>query len=85
MTRFTLDRRRFLGLALAAGTAFAARAKAPGTGGVSLDEATLDQMAEGMGSGRWTAEGLAKHYLARIRTLDRTTLHAVLEINPEAL
>jgi len=85
MTRFTLDRRRFLGLALAAGTALAVRAKSPGAGGVSLDEATLDQMAEGMKAGRWTAEGLARHYLARIRTLDRTTLHAVLEINPEAL
>ncbi len=85
MSLTTLDRRRFLGLALAAGAAFAARAKVPGSGGPALDEATLDQMAEGMRTGRWSAEGLAKHYLARIRTLDRTTLHAVLEVNPEAL
>ncbi len=83
--KFLLDRRRFLGASLAAGAYLAAGPRPATGGGVALDEATLDQMADGMATGRWTSEGLVKHYIARIGTLDRTRLHAVVEVNPDAL
>ena len=82
---FLLDRRHFLGAALATGAWLAAAPRPAATGGVALDEATLDQMLEGMKSGRWTSEGLVRHYLACIRSLDQAKLHAVLELNPDAL
>ena len=82
-----LDRRAFLGATLAAGAALAAAPAPAKAGGVALPEATLDEMVEGMASGRWTAETLAKHYLARIKSLDKQgpRLNAVIELNPEAL
>jgi amidase len=87
----TLDRRRFLQAALAAGAGALAssrlRAAHPGasaSGGPALPEADLSQVAEGLASGRWTSEGLVKHFLERIRRID-PKIHAVLEVNPEAL
>jgi amidase len=52
-----------------------------------LEEVTVAQLQDGMRSGRWTARGLAEAYLARIEAVDRQgpNLHAMMEINPEAL
>ena len=52
-----------------------------------LDEVTLDDLARGMASGRWTAKKLTEAYLERIEALDRRgpALRAVIEVNPDAL
>jgi amidase len=52
-----------------------------------LDEITIDELREGMRSGRWTARSLTEKYLDRIETLNRNGpgLHAVIETNPDAL
>jgi len=82
---FAIPRRTFL--ALAAGTALAgaargeASAKAPGR---VPDGAGLADLAQAMTAGHLTAEAATRHYLGRIRTVDRQ-LHAVVEVNPEAL
>ncbi len=91
----TPDRRQFLAGACAlfaggcAGTS-APCADASGAAVVpkfELDEVTLEELARGMASGRWTAKRLTEAYLERIDALDRRgpALHAVLEINPDAL
>jgi amidase len=66
-----------------AGTAPAGFAPAP----FELEEATLQQMQDGMRSGRWTSRSLTEAYLARIAELDRQgpALHSVIETNPDAL
>ncbi|HTQ80588.1 MAG TPA: amidase, partial [Thermoanaerobaculia bacterium] len=52
-----------------------------------LEEATLLDLQERMKAGRYTSRQLVEKYLARIDELDRKgpALHAVLEVNPEAL
>jgi len=52
-----------------------------------LEEVTVQQLGEGMASGRWTARSIAEQYLARIEALDRAgpALNSVIELNPEAL
>ncbi|MGH2498199.1 MAG: amidase [Ktedonobacteraceae bacterium] len=52
-----------------------------------LEEATIAQLQEAMGSGQVTAEQLVELYLERIETIDRSgpTLKSVIEINPECL
>jgi amidase len=52
-----------------------------------LDEVSLEQLAEGMRSGRWTARRITELYLERIEAIDRAgpTLRSVIETNPEAL
>jgi len=86
MSRILLDRRRFLLASLASGAALAVGPRARPSG-PALGEATLDQLGEGMAQGRWTSEGLTRHYLGRIQALDRQgpRLNAVLEVNPDAL
>jgi amidase len=56
-------------------------------GAFELEELSIAELQAGLGSGRWTARSLAEAYLARIEALDRKgpALHAVLEVNPEAL
>jgi amidase len=51
-----------------------------------LEEITVNELREGMESGRLTARGIVDAYLARIEMLDRSgpELRAILEINPEA-
>jgi len=89
-----MDRREFLLSSAAAGFAARPRASAtPATGrspaaqSFELDEITIAQLQEGMGSGRWTARGIAEQYLARIEAIDRAgpRLNSVIELNPEAL
>src|SRR5205823_8798301 len=52
-----------------------------------LEEATIEQLQQGMQSGRYTARGLAELYLKRIEQIDRSgpTLRSVIEVNPDAL
>ena len=52
-----------------------------------LDELTIDQLQEGLKSGKYTCRALAQKYLERIAALNAKgpMLHAVLETNPEAL
>lgn len=52
-----------------------------------LEEITLTQLAEGMDTGRWTAESITRLYLERIEALDRQgpTLRSVIETNPDAI
>jgi amidase len=51
------------------------------------EEATISQLRSAMLAGRLTAEGITKHYLHRIRDLDRLgpMLNSVIEINPDAI
>ncbi|KJX94736.1 hypothetical protein TI39_contig4162g00008 [Zymoseptoria brevis] len=50
----------------------------------SLTEATLDELAAGLESGAWTSVDLVKAYIARIQEVNGA-LHAVAQINPDAL
>ncbi|MBV9773574.1 MAG: amidase [Gemmatimonadetes bacterium] len=52
-----------------------------------LEEATIQQLQEGMRSGRYTARSLVEAYLGRIEQLDKQgpSLRQVLETNPDAL
>ena len=80
----TLDRRTFLGAALATGATalVGAEVKAPATR-LDLETATVDSLQAGLVAGRWTAVDLVKQHQARIRALDRSGLRlgAVLELN----
>ena len=51
------------------------------------EEATIAQLRAAMLSGRLTAEAITKHYLHRIRDLDRfgPMLNSVIEVNPDAV
>lgn len=83
-----LDRRTFLGVALATGAVALAGAEVQAAGPrLSLEEATLESLQAGLVAGRWTAVELVKQHQARIRALDQRgpRLGAVLELNPEAL
>jgi amidase len=86
-----LGRRSFL----AAGAA--AMAAAPGMAAASvpaseekpfeLNELTIEQLQEGLQSGRFTCRSLTEKYLARIEAIDRQgpALRSVIELNPDAL
>jgi amidase len=54
---------------------------------LDLEEATIDQLQEGMAAGRYTARQIAESYLARIEAIDRSgpTLRSIIETNPDAL
>ncbi|WNG60548.1 amidase [Archangium gephyra] len=95
-----LSRRTFLGGAAAASTLAAldvhaqpspgnaAPASAPRAGSFELEEVTVSELQAAMQSGRFTSQGLAERYLARIQTLDREgefPLKSVIELNPDAL
>jgi amidase len=52
-----------------------------------LEEATIQQIQDGMRSGRWTSRSVTEAYLARIAAMDRQgpAIKSVIETNPEAL
>ena len=58
----------------------------PVVGEFELDEMTFTELAEGMASGRFTAESLTELYLERIDAVDREgpALRSVIETNPDA-
>jgi amidase len=78
-------RRRFL----ATGAAAMAAATSPAFEEKSfeLGELTIDQLQEGLKSGRFTTRRLAEQYLARVEAIDRKgpALRSVIELNPDAL
>jgi amidase len=86
-----MSRRELIGAGAAAsafaviGEASASKEKAAAP--FELEETTITEMQEGMRSGKWKAVQLVSAYRARIEELDREgpALHAILEINPDAL
>jgi amidase len=50
-----------------------------------LDEATIAQLQDGMKTGKFTARSITEQYLSRIAEIDKATVNAVIEINPDAL
>ncbi|HEX9280229.1 MAG TPA: amidase [Gemmatimonadales bacterium] len=93
----TLDRREFLqtaalgGLAVAVGPARLVATTPPSSRPIvpafDLDEATIDQLQDGLRRGVYTARSLCERYLARIDAIDRRgpALRVVIETNPDAL
>lgn len=93
-----INRRRFIGSAIAGGAGLAAGCTpgdTPGTlpegtsvdvGPFELDEISVAELQEGMVSGRFTARSIAELYLGRIEALDRDgpRLGSVIEVNPQA-
>ena len=85
-----MDRRDFVRLGVAAGTA-AGIAKVAGAAGGSagaaiLDAGALEQQAQ-MQAGKLTSKSLVQQYLARIAAIDKAgpAINAVIELNPDAL
>ena len=76
-----MERRDFLALGIAAGGAVVLGSSTAAA--LALEEATLDQLQEALGSGRTSARSLTARYLARIAALD-PKLRSVIETNPEA-
>jgi len=99
--RSGVSRRELLQVGVASGIAVVAGAASPALGGAAAQpppepwqvpdfefaEATLASLRDGMRAGTTSARSLTEAYLARIEALDRKgpALHAVIEINPEAL
>ena len=52
-----------------------------------LDEITIDELIEGMKSGKYTARSITEHYKKRINEIDKNgpAINSVIEINPDAL
>jgi amidase len=63
------------------------RALQPTAGTFDLEETTIRALLQDQQSGRRTARQIVSAYIARIQALDRNgpTLHAVIELNPDAL
>ncbi|HEY3837159.1 MAG TPA: amidase [Bryobacteraceae bacterium] len=81
-------RRTFLSAGSAAGVSVALGTRATATvRPFELAELSISELADGLGSGRWTTRRLTKLYLERIRALDRQgpELRAVIELNPDAM
>ena len=91
-----LDRRGFVRAGLVGGAAALAGSRIAGAGeppapprvaSFELEELTVAELQAGLGSGRFTAVGLAEQYLARIAEVDAAgpRVNAVIERNPDAL
>lgn len=50
-----------------------------------LDEVNVSDLQEGMKSGKYSARTIAEKYLSRIEVIDKKTVNAIIEINPDAL
>lgn len=57
----------------------------PRTRPFELAEITVSELQEGMKSGRFTSRRVAETYLRRIEELDKRTVNAVIEVNPDAI
>lgn len=85
----TFDRKKFVGMSVAAASAPAlvALARAAGARAAGpapeLDEATIAQLQAAMASGGLTSVALVQKYQARIGVLD-ASVNSVLELNPDA-
>lgn len=50
-----------------------------------LEEITLAELQDGMKSGKFTARSLVEKYTARIEDIDKGTVNAIIELNPDAM
>ncbi|HUM03968.1 MAG TPA: amidase [Terriglobales bacterium] len=52
-----------------------------------LDELTIDDLQQGMQSGKYSSRGLTEMYLARIQNIDKggPSINSVIEVNPDAI
>ena len=52
-----------------------------------FDEITIDELANGIKSGKYTIRAIAEHYISRIKEIDKSgpAINSVIELNPEAL
>ena len=52
-----------------------------------FDEITIDELASGMKSGKYTARSITEEYIKRIKEIDKSgpAINSVLEVNPDAL
>jgi amidase len=50
-----------------------------------LDEITIAELQDGMQSGRFTARSLVEKYSGRIDDIDKSTVNAVIQMNPDAM
>jgi len=68
-------------------SAAAAAAAAAQPAEFALNEATIDVLQQKMQQGAYTARSITEQYLRRIRQVDQSGpgLHAVIEVNPDAL
>jgi amidase len=64
-----------------------ASSAAPNDASFELNELSIDELQEGMKSGRFTSRSLTKKYLARIEAVDKggPALRSIIEVNPDAL
>jgi amidase len=67
--------------------ACAPRESLPATAPFELEEISIQELQEGMKSGKYTARGIAEQFLARIEALDKhgPSVNSVIEVNPDAL
>jgi amidase len=92
------SRRRFLQSTLTASAAVALRPALSSAREVShtaeasaaevkpfeLEEITVSELQDGMKSGKFTAKSLLEKYTARIEDIDKRTVNAIIEMNPDA-
>lgn len=50
-----------------------------------LEEITVAQLQDGMKTGKYSARSITEKYLSRIKAIDKKTINAVIEINPDAM
>ncbi len=50
-----------------------------------LEEITLAELQDGMKSGKFTARSLVEKYTARIEEIDKRTVNAIIQLNPDAM
>jgi len=63
----------------------AAEASAAEVKPFELEEITISELQDGMKSGKFTAKSLVEKYTARIEDIDKRTVNAVIEMNPDAV
>jgi amidase len=92
-----LSRRNFLSAMLLSGMTLQTKAAAEGIEGhptgagrvakFELEELTLNELQEGMSSGKFSARSIAEKYLSRIESIDQRgpRLCSIIELNTEAL
>src|SRR5215469_17846379 len=57
---------------------------APDVKPFELDEITITELQDGMKSGKFTARSLVEQYSERVEEIDKPTVNAIIEMNPDA-
>jgi len=73
--------------ALAATREITLPSAAPDVPAFEFDEVTIDELQEGMKSGKYTARAITEKYLSRIEAIDKSgpAVNSVIEVNPDAI